>query len=186
MTMFVLSPSVEAMNASARSIPAAISASSSSPVPTVNWPPESSQDFSRLTSRRACASGSSSRHETSCPSRSIVRATDDPTRPQPTIRTNTVRILGTGGHGQALPEAPLRPPIRGNYGTACVVQPLVHGHYRPETSGQGPSALFGACGLGGNGLHDGLDPTSERERDRGTERRQRVDRGAPYRAVRLR
>ena len=35
-TMFVLSPSVEATNASARSIPAARSASISSPVPTVN------------------------------------------------------------------------------------------------------------------------------------------------------
>ncbi len=34
--MFVLSPSVEAMNASARSMPAAVNASSSSPVPTVN------------------------------------------------------------------------------------------------------------------------------------------------------
>ena len=36
MMMFVLSPSVEAMNASARSIPADVSASSSRPVPTVN------------------------------------------------------------------------------------------------------------------------------------------------------
>src|SRR5512139_301316 len=87
-TMFVLSPSVEAMKASARSIPAAVSASSSSPVPTVNWPPASSQDLSRLTSSRACASGSSSTHETSCPSRSMVRATVEPTLPQPTIRTN--------------------------------------------------------------------------------------------------
>src|SRR5262245_52836059 len=58
-TMFLLSPSVEAMKASARSTPAAVSASSSSAVPTVNIPPESSQDLSRLTSRRAWASGSS-------------------------------------------------------------------------------------------------------------------------------
>ena len=38
-TRFVLSPSVEAMNTSARSMPASISASISSAVPTVNWPP---------------------------------------------------------------------------------------------------------------------------------------------------
>ena len=42
-TRFVLSPAVEAMNTSARSMPAWISASVSSAVPTVNWPPASSQ-----------------------------------------------------------------------------------------------------------------------------------------------
>ena len=47
MTMLVLSPSVEAMKTSASSIPAASSASVSSPAPTVNWPPRSSQLFSR-------------------------------------------------------------------------------------------------------------------------------------------
>src|SRR3954452_19590306 len=91
--MLVLSPSVEAMKASARSIPAATRASVSSPAPTVNWPPRSSQLFSRPTSSRACDSGSSSRQETSCPSRSIARATDEPTRPQPTIKISIGRIL---------------------------------------------------------------------------------------------
>ena len=43
MIRLVLSPSVEAMNTSARSIPAWISASISSAVPTVNWPSASSQ-----------------------------------------------------------------------------------------------------------------------------------------------
>ena len=83
--MLVLSPSVEAMSVGA-SIPAASSASVSSPAPTVNWPPRSSQLFSRPTSSRAWDSGSSSRQETSWPSRSIARATDEPTRPQPTIK----------------------------------------------------------------------------------------------------
>ena len=86
--MLVLSPSVEAMKTSAFSIPAASSASVSSPAPTVNWPPRSSQLFSRPTSSRAWDSGSSSRQETAWPSRSIARATEEPTRPQPTIRTN--------------------------------------------------------------------------------------------------
>ena len=54
----------------------------------MNWPPRSSQPSSRPTSSRECDSGSSSRQETSWPSRSIVRATDDPTRPQPTIKMN--------------------------------------------------------------------------------------------------
>src|SRR5215203_2220523 len=93
MTMLVLSPSVEAMKTSARSIPAASRASVSKPAPTVNCPPRSSQLFSSPTSSRACDSGSSSRQETSWPSRSIARATEEPTRPQPTIRTNMERIL---------------------------------------------------------------------------------------------
>src|SRR4051812_22706531 len=93
MTMLVLSPSVEAMKTSARSIPAACSASVSSPAPTVNWPPRSSQLFSSPTSSRACDSGSSSRQETSWPSRSIARATEEPTRPQPTIKISMARIL---------------------------------------------------------------------------------------------
>ena len=45
MTMFVLSPSVAATKTSARSIPAAISASISSAVPTVKWPPRSWEDM---------------------------------------------------------------------------------------------------------------------------------------------
>src|SRR6478672_2026516 len=93
MTMLVLSPSVEAMKASASSIPAATRASVSRPAPTVNWPPRSSQPLSSPTSSRACDSGSSSRQETSCPSLSIERATEEPTRPQPTIRMNTAVSL---------------------------------------------------------------------------------------------
>src|SRR6188472_1427566 len=96
MMMLVLSPSVEAMKASAFSIPAATSASVSRPAPTVNWPPRSSQPFSSPTSSRACDSGSSSRQETSWPSLSIARATEDPTRPHPTIKMNTRRILDVG------------------------------------------------------------------------------------------
>src|SRR6476646_4447545 len=96
MTMFVLSPSVEAMKASASSIPAATSASVSRPAPTVKRPPRSSQALSSPTSSRACDSGSSSRQETSWPSFSIVRATEEPTRPQPTIRMNMKRILDGG------------------------------------------------------------------------------------------
>ena len=93
MTMLVLSPSVEATNTSARSIPAAVSASISSAVPTVKWPPRSSHGLSSPISSRACDSGSSSRHETSWPSASILRASEDPTRPAPTMRTNMGRIL---------------------------------------------------------------------------------------------
>src|ERR1051325_2959164 len=100
MMMFVLSPSVEAMKASAFSIPAATSASVSSPAPTVNWPPRSSQPLSSPTSSRACDSGSSSKHDTSCPSRSIARATEEPTRPHPTIKMNTaLSLVRRGGLG---------------------------------------------------------------------------------------
>src|SRR4051794_17946263 len=87
-TRFVLSPSVDATKASARSMPASISASISRAVPTVNEPPCSSQLRSDPFSRCAIASGSSSRTETSCPSESILRATAEPTRPEPTIITN--------------------------------------------------------------------------------------------------
>src|SRR4051794_35796366 len=97
MTIFVLSPSVEAMKASAFSIPAASRASVSRPAPTVKWPPRSSQPFSSPTSSLAWDSGSSSRQETSWPSRNIARATEEPTRPQPTIRMNILRILVSDG-----------------------------------------------------------------------------------------
>src|SRR4051794_13400086 len=98
--MLVLSPSVEAMKASAFSIPAATRASVSRPAPTVNCPPRSSQPLSNPTSSRAWDSGSSSRQETSCPSRSIARATEDPTRPQPTIRMNMgVSLVSQGWLG---------------------------------------------------------------------------------------
>src|SRR5829696_1783618 len=50
-TRLVLSPLVEAMNTSAFSIPASISASSSSAVPIVNRPPASSQEVPSSTSR---------------------------------------------------------------------------------------------------------------------------------------
>src|SRR5439155_5959233 len=81
MIKFVLSPSVEAMNTSARAIPACSSASISSAVPTANWPPESSQLRLWPASRRSWESGSSSSTETSCPSASADLATAEPTRP---------------------------------------------------------------------------------------------------------
>ena len=71
-----------------RSIPAASSASISSAVPTVKRPPRSSQLSGWPRSSSAMASGSSSRTETSFPSASIEWAIAEPTRPQPTIRTN--------------------------------------------------------------------------------------------------
>ena len=88
---FVLSPSVEAMNRSAWSIPASTSASTSMPCPTVNRPPASSHEDGCPASRRSCESGSSSRTETSCPEARAERATAEPTRPAPTMRTNMVR-----------------------------------------------------------------------------------------------
>src|SRR3954462_114386 len=103
--MFVLSPSVAATKASARSMPAASSASISRPVPTVNWPPTSSHGFSSPISSLACASGSSSRHETVCPSRSIARARDDPPRPAPTIMRNTIWTLLSGAQCEAPPSS---------------------------------------------------------------------------------
>src|SRR5215210_9003903 len=87
-TRFVLSPSVEATNASARSIPAASRASISSAVPSVNCPPRSSQLFAWPRSSSAMASASSSSTETSWPSSIMELAIAEPTRPQPTIRTN--------------------------------------------------------------------------------------------------
>src|SRR5204862_1714138 len=98
MIRFVLSPSVEAMNTSARATPACSSASISSAVPTVNWPPESSQLWLWPASRRSWESGSSSSTETSCPSASADLATAEPTRPAPTIITNMARRLD---HAQA-------------------------------------------------------------------------------------
>ena len=90
--MFVLSPSVEATKASARSIPASSSASISSPVPTVNCPPKSSQ-ASRARPRAGRATrGPRPGTKPRGPSASIARASDDPTRPTPTIRMNTDRI----------------------------------------------------------------------------------------------
>src|SRR3954452_6050913 len=109
--MFVLSPSVAATKASARSIPAACNASISSPVPTVNCPPTSSHGFSSPISSRACASGSSSRHETACPSRSMARARDDPTRPAPTIMRNTIWMLLSAAHHER-PRYPRKRRVR--------------------------------------------------------------------------
>jgi hypothetical protein len=65
MTRLVLSPAVDAMNTSARSMPAWINASVSSAVPTVNWPPESSQLWLCPASRRSCERGSWSSTDTS-------------------------------------------------------------------------------------------------------------------------
>src|SRR5215218_7426918 len=92
-TRFVLSPFVEAMNTSASSMPASVSASSSSAVPIVNRPPASSQPWPSSTSRRSWESGSSSRTETVLPARRAAVATDDPTLPAPTTSTNTALTL---------------------------------------------------------------------------------------------
>src|SRR4051812_250718 len=92
-TRLVLSPLVEAMNTSASSIPASISASISSAVPIVKRPPASSQPWPSSTSRRSWESGSSSRTETVCPACSARVATEDPTLPEPTTSTNTARTL---------------------------------------------------------------------------------------------
>src|SRR4029077_2053595 len=102
--MFVLSPLVAAMKASAFSIPAASRASVSSPVPTVKRPPRSSQPFSTPTSSRVWDARPSSRQETSWPSPNIERATEEPTRPQPTIRMNMSRILDGGSRGRTGPS----------------------------------------------------------------------------------
>src|SRR4051794_4665659 len=76
------------MNTSASWMPASVSASTSMPWPTVKRPPASSHVRSRPTSRRSCESGSSSRTETVWPAASAVRATEEPTRPAPTMRMN--------------------------------------------------------------------------------------------------
>ena len=100
---FVLSPSVEAMNTSARSIPASSSASISSAVPTVNGPPASSQLRLWPASSRSCESGSSSSTDTSCPAASADLASADPTRPAPTISTNMGRTgSSTGAHASTI------------------------------------------------------------------------------------
>src|SRR4051812_12441545 len=108
-TRLVLSPSVEATNASACSIPASRRASISRAVPTVKRPPRSSQLSFWPLLRSAMASGSSSRTDTSLPSTSICFAIADPTRPQPTISTNTGPLYIEKG-----PESPMpRPRARG-------------------------------------------------------------------------
>ena len=93
--------------------------------------------LSSPTSSRACDSGSSSRQETSCPSRSIARATDEPTRPQPTIRMNMARILGPG----------LERAIRGaSSGRVAAVSSTRHGAFFITYSVSGPiSAGFGGA-----------------------------------------
>ena len=91
-TRLVLSPSVEAMNTSARSMPAASSASISRAVPTVNWPPRFSHESSIPMSSRSCESGSSSSTDTTWPSCNAHFATVEPTRPAPTIRMNMAAL----------------------------------------------------------------------------------------------
>src|SRR5262245_898712 len=81
-TRLVLSPSVAATNASARSMPAALRTVSSRAGPSVNVPGNSSPS-------RANPSGLWSMMLTSWPSFTISRASAEPTRPHPTIRTNT-------------------------------------------------------------------------------------------------
>ena len=82
---------------SASSIPDSISASSSSAVPIVKRPPASSHDVPSSTSSRSCESGSSSSTETVWPARSAEVATEEPTRPAPTTRTNIGRALYRDG-----------------------------------------------------------------------------------------
>src|SRR6202000_2919395 len=106
------------MKASARSIPAWISASVSRAVPTVNCPPESSQLWLCPASRRSWESGSSSRTETSCPAANADLATADPTRPAPTIRTN-IWPLRSWAWRQRLDD-----------GSAASVRPSSHLHRR--------------------------------------------------------
>ena len=88
MTMLVLSPLVAATNTSARSIPAAVERVDLERRADGELTAASSHDASIPSSRRACDSESSSRQETSCPSLSIDRASEEPTRPAPTMRTN--------------------------------------------------------------------------------------------------
>ena len=113
-TRLVLSPSVEATNASARSMPAASRASISRAVPSVNWPPRSSQLCSCPRSSSAMASASSSSTETSCPSSIMELAIAEPTRPQPTIRTNIsipqyIREAAKTGYGRTPSRVPSSP-----------------------------------------------------------------------------
>ena len=75
----------------------------------MNEPPESTQLSSMPFSSCAIASGSSSSTETSWPSPSIFRAMDEPTRPEPTIITNTERTL-TARAARSYGATPSRTP----------------------------------------------------------------------------
>src|SRR5829696_8073420 len=99
-TRLVLSPFVEAMKTSASSMPASVSASSSSAVPIVNRPPASSQPCPSSTSKRSWESGSSSRTDTVWPARRAAVATEEPTLPAPTTSTNTPLTLVPWGLGR--------------------------------------------------------------------------------------
>src|SRR4051794_8588648 len=169
-TRLVLSPSVEATNASACSMPASSSASISSAVPTVKRPPESSQLSSRPRLRSAIASGSSSRTETSLPSASICLEIADPTRPQPTTSTNTQPTLHRVRPGNAhrrLGLDPLAEPVAvGGRGgeddlAGCLVDHVAGGLSHEPVAGPAATSEAGsAAGPGGllSGQDDGLHP----------------------------
>src|SRR4051794_16591194 len=170
MTRLVLSPLVDAMKTSASSMPASSRASTSSAVPTVKRPPRSSQEPSIGSSSRSCDSGSSSRTDTS-QSRAMARlATAEPTRPAPTMRTNTGRrvppgdpsgggcgrlgVVGRGGEdhpARRLPEHVLR----------HVAHVVVQG----ARAAQPPTPADARRRLGGQ--HDGLHPAPARLVDDG-------------------
>ena len=80
--MLELSPLETAANASARSAPASTSTSRWKPCPTT-WRPRKSGP----SRRNACASLSIT--ATSCPSRSRLAPSDEPTRPHPMTTTYT-------------------------------------------------------------------------------------------------
>src|SRR5665647_1226115 len=96
MTMLVLSPSVQATKATARSIPASRRTSQSRARPTTNSPGKSSPS-------RWKASGLSSMMATSKPCVTRSRARPEPTRPQPTISTCIGHL--SLGRGRALASA---------------------------------------------------------------------------------
>ena len=63
------------------------------------------------------ASGSSSSTETVWPWASIALATADPTRPQPTIRTNMSAALYSGATGSGAPAGAVRITLQGAFST---------------------------------------------------------------------
>ena len=89
-TMFVLSPSVDATTASASSIPASRSRPVSMPWPTTNAPRQDSP-------RRERASSFSSTTTTSQPSLWSWSAMVEPTRPQPMTRLSCERSVARAG-----------------------------------------------------------------------------------------
>ena len=83
-----MSPSVEAMKTSACSIPASISASTSSAVPTVKRPPASSQRLGEAGVEALVRERVLVEHGDLVARVERALATAEPTRPAPTIRMN--------------------------------------------------------------------------------------------------